>query len=74
MQMLTEEILSPLSVKQDRRIAGLTPISTDSVRLTPDFPDLRVWIFSLLVSLVGAGVFNDHQSRAVSPRRLLGIR
>jgi hypothetical protein len=31
MQMLTEEILSPLSVKQDRRIAGLTPISTDSV-------------------------------------------
>jgi hypothetical protein len=28
MQMLTEEILSALCVKQDRRIAGLTPIST----------------------------------------------
>jgi hypothetical protein len=24
--MLTEEILAPLSVKQDRRITGLTPI------------------------------------------------
>ena len=29
MQMLTDEILAPLSVKQDRRIAGLTPISGD---------------------------------------------
>ena len=25
--MLAEEILSPLSVRQDRRVAGLTPIS-----------------------------------------------
>jgi len=27
MQMLTEEIFSPLSVKQDRRIAGVTPLT-----------------------------------------------
>jgi hypothetical protein len=35
MQMLAEEILSPLSVKQDRRIAGLASISdfSSNVRL-----------------------------------------
>jgi hypothetical protein len=33
MQMLAEEILSPLSGKQDRRIAGLTPISNFSSRI-----------------------------------------
>jgi len=27
MQMLAAEIVTPLSVKQDRRIAGLTPVS-----------------------------------------------
>jgi hypothetical protein len=32
MQMLAEEILSPLGVKQDRRIAGLTPISNYATR------------------------------------------
>lgn len=30
MQLLAEEILWPASVKQDREIAGLTPISTES--------------------------------------------
>lgn len=34
MQMLAEEILLPLSVRQDRRIAGLTQISN----LFPVFP------------------------------------
>src|SRR5712692_11245743 len=40
MQMLAEEILSPLSVRQDRKIAGLTSISYPSpaalVLLTKD--------------------------------------
>jgi len=45
MQMLVEEILSPLSLKQDRRIAGLTRFLNSqryitSLRDNPDFDQL----------------------------------
>jgi hypothetical protein len=51
MQMLAEGILSPLSVKQDRRIAGLTPISNS--------PSLRHNAFpGYIVRLALAGGFH----------------
>jgi hypothetical protein len=56
MQMLAEEILSPLSVKQDRRIAGLTPISSSETTALElqlqlhncNLPQIFLWKRSLL--------------------------
>jgi len=56
--MRADEILSPLSLKQDRKNPKPDPDCQDFTGL-----DFR----TLLVSLVGAVVFNDRLSRAASP-------